>query len=329
MKICPTCRKTYTDETLNFCLEDGSVLTIAPTEAPPTVMMQQPAPTNPSPGIIPPPQTSPSGFGQPQIQTSWNPQSQYTVQPKKSSKTWLWVVGIIGLVVLLCGGGFAGLVGLAIYNAEPTNQAKTNNPTFPPSNSSNTRANTAPPPPSDGRTNLETVDLSRWVQDDATYGNTDYTGGELIMSAKKKGYYFVLVAPKTYTTEDANTRLTVRNIDDADSTMGYGLVFHSNPQPLQQGYAFLIDAKKKRYRVVRHVPQNETEVVKWTNSSAINDGDQANVLEVRDKNGTIELYINDQRITAISNTYGYKDGVPGVYSGDGVRAAFSKLEIRK
>src|SRR5262245_35771259 len=154
MKICPTCRKTYTDESLNFCLEDGSVLTIAPTEAPPTVMMQQPAPTNPSPGIVPPPQTSPSGFGQPQqqIQTSWNPQSQYTVQPKKSSKTWLWVLGILGLVLLLCGGGFAGLIGIAIYNADNSNQSKANNSTFP-SNTANTRANTAPP--TDGRTKVE------------------------------------------------------------------------------------------------------------------------------------------------------------------------------
>jgi hypothetical protein len=176
---------------------------------------------------------------------------------------------------------------------------------------------------------LETVDLSRWVQTDTTYGNTDYTGSELIMSAKRKAYYYVLVAPRNYTTENANTRITVRNVDNADSSMGYGLVFHSNPMPLQQGYAFLIDSKKKRYRVVRHVPQDEPIVIKWTNSSVIKDGDQPNVLEVRDKNGNIELYINDERITSISNTYGYKGGVPGVYSGDGVRAAFSKLEIRK
>ena len=34
--------------------------------------------------------------------------------PKKSSKAWLWVVGILGLVVLLCGGGFAALVGVTV-----------------------------------------------------------------------------------------------------------------------------------------------------------------------------------------------------------------------
>ena len=336
MKICPTCHKSYTDDGLNFCLEDGSVLTLSHGEAPPTVMMQQPPPTNPGPGIAVPPRTNPGGFTpQQQVQTSWDPQPQYSVQPKKkSSKTWLWVVGLLGLGLLLCGGGVVGFVALAIYNAEPSGSNTASNSTTFPSNTSSTRSNTAntrsnTAPPSDGRTSLETIDFSRWVQTDNTYGNTDYTDDELIMSAKKKGFYYVLVAQRNYLTENANTRLTVRNMDDADSSMGYGLVFHSNPTPLQQGYAFLIDAKKKRYRVVRHIPQDEPVVIKWTNSSAIKDGDEENVLEVRDKNGTVELYINDERITSINNTYGYKGGVPGVYSGDGVRAAFSKLEIRK
>jgi len=111
--------------------------------------------------------------------------------------------------------------------------------------------------------------------------------------------------------------------------LGYGLVFHSNPQPLKQDYAFLIDAKKKRYRVVHHVPQDEPVVVRWTNSSAINDGSVANVLEVRDLNGNIDLFINDQKVTSIRNTFGFKGGVAGVYSGDAAKAAFSKLEIRK
>jgi hypothetical protein len=69
--------------------------------------------------------------------------------------------------------------------------------------------------------------------------------------------------------------------------------------------------------------------VRWTNSSAIKDGSQENVLEVRDTNGNIDLYINDQKVTSIRNTYGYKGGVAGVYTGDAARAAFSKLEIRR
>ena len=330
MKICPTCRKTYTDDGLNFCLEDGSVLTLSQGEAAPTVMMQQPPPTNPGPGIVVPP-TNPGGFSQQQVQTSWDPQPQYSVQPKKkSSRAWLWVVGLLGVGLLLCGGGIVGF-GVLVWSIpdSATSNSASNSSTFPSntSNSENRRSNTAPP--SDGRTKVETINLSGWVQPDSTYGNTEYTGGELILSARKKNSYYVMVATRDYTTDNANTRITVRNIDDSDSSMGYGLVFHSNPTPLQQGYAFLIDSKKQRYRVVRHVPKDEPVIVKWTDSSAIKDGDEPNVLEVRDKNGNIEFYINDERITSISNTYGYKGGVPGVYSGDGVRAAFSKLEIRK
>jgi len=318
MKICPSCRKTYHDDGLNFCLDDGSVLTVAAAEAPPTVMMQAPPPTNPNPGM---PQQH-----QPQIQTSWDKQEQYSMQPpKKKSKTWLWVVGIVGLGLLLCGGGVVGL-GVLLYNVPTDVTNGTATPTPPVGTRTPTPTSS---PTNDGRTKLETIDFEGWVQENSAYGNTAYNGGELIMSAKKKGYYYVLVAQRDFQTESANTRLTVRNMDNADSSMGYGLVFHSNPMPLQQGYAFLIDAKKKRYRIVRHVPQDEPVIVKWTNSSAIKDGTQENVLEARDKDGNVDLYINDEKVTSIRNTYGYKNGVPGVYSGDGVRAAFSKLEIRK
>ena len=55
MKICPTCRKTYQDDNLNFCLEDGAVLTVASNEPPPTVMMGQSRPTDPAPGFGVPP----------------------------------------------------------------------------------------------------------------------------------------------------------------------------------------------------------------------------------------------------------------------------------
>src|SRR5687768_10887486 len=34
MKRCPNCRKVYSDETLNFCLDDGAVLGAAPDEQP-------------------------------------------------------------------------------------------------------------------------------------------------------------------------------------------------------------------------------------------------------------------------------------------------------
>jgi len=149
------------------------------------------------------------------------------------------------------------------------------------------------------------------------------------MGSKQKGFYYVLVAPAEYSTDSATTRVSARNIADAATSMGFGLIFHSDPTPLTKDYAFLIDSKKKRYRIVRHEPEKETPVVAWTNSAAIKDGMAENVLEIRDKSGTVELYINGQMVTSIKNTFGYKGGVAGLYSGDGIKAAFKKLEISK
>lgn len=149
------------------------------------------------------------------------------------------------------------------------------------------------------------------------------------MSSKKKGFYYVLVAPEAYTTDKADTRVTLRNVDNAAGSLGYGLIFHSNPTPLQQDYAFLIDTKRKKYRVVYHTPQNEKSVVNWTNSAAIKEGSEENILEARDLDDKIELYINGTMVTSIKNVYGYSGGVAGLYSGDGVKVAFKDLEIRK
>jgi len=52
MKSCPRCGKTYTDDTLNFCLDDGDLLTIHQPEPggyidPPTMVMDQARVTDP------------------------------------------------------------------------------------------------------------------------------------------------------------------------------------------------------------------------------------------------------------------------------------------
>ncbi len=322
MKICPRCQKTYADDNLNFCLEDGTVLNQAGSE-PQTVMINEPRIT----------QGQPQMSGQVGSQPGWNTPQQYSMQPPpKSSKTWIWVLLILGVVVLVCGGGFAGLI-LIGMNADNNKTDITSNrvsTTNRPSNSTSTNSSpTNTTSTTSNRTDLETIDLEPWVKEFSAYGNTEFTGGEFIMSSKKKGFYYVLVAPEEYKTEKADTRVTLRNVDNANGSLGFGLIFHSNPTPLQQGYAFLIDTKKKKYRVVRHEPQNERTVVSWTTSNAIKEGAEENVLEVRDLDDKVELYINGTMVTSIKNQYGYSGGVPGLYAGDGVKVAFKNLEIRK
>ena len=324
MKICPTCQQTYTDDGLNFCLNDGAILSLMSGQnaPPPTVLMNPPRPTN-----------QPNPFGnQTNEQVTWNRQAQSAAQPtKKSSKTWLWAIGILGLVSLLCGGGAVGLLAIAGMSDGGGNTANkfTANYKVPVNDAPNRTISGETNSVSGSRTDVQTIDLEKWVTDSSTYGTTEFINGELTMGAKTKGFYYVLVASELYKTENATTKVIVKNRDQMPSTLGYGLVFHSNPQPLQQDYAFLIDALRKKYRIVYHVPQKENTVVNWTNSDAIKDGPQANLLEVRDADGSMAFYINGVKVTTVANSKGYDGGVAGLYAGDGAKISFSKLEIDK
>lgn len=50
MKICPQCRQTYSDDGLNFCLNDGSVLDSQSATEARTMVFEQPRLTNEFPG---------------------------------------------------------------------------------------------------------------------------------------------------------------------------------------------------------------------------------------------------------------------------------------
>lgn len=311
MKICPRCQKTYTDDGLNFCLDDGATLSLSRDNSiPATVMFNQPRPTNPS-----------QPFGsQPGAPNAWSNPNQTSIQPpRKKSKTWLLVLGILSGVVLICGGGLVGFV----YWAANLEKDKDYNANY------NYNFNVKSPTPAD-RTATKEIDLSKWVDiDESGIGVTSYQDGEFTMSSKEKRYYYVLVSSNKYQTEDATTRVTVRNVDEAKTSLGFGLIVHSNPKPLIQDYAFLIDSENKKYRIVRHVPQDEITVVNWTSSPAIKNGTLGNLLEVRDQNKRMSFYINNQLMTTVNNTDGYAGGVPGLYSSNAIPIAFSKFEVSK
>lgn len=320
MKICPKCQKTYSDAGLNFCLEDGTTLNDSNSvdnSLSATVLLNQPRPTNPNQSFGGQPSPTPAVWGSSTNQSAPN---QFSMQPPpKKSKTWLWAVGIIGGLILLCGGGFTGFVfwAASLENVNPP--ANTSSP----GNSAQT--NSAPV----NNKSVQKIDLSKWVKGDTDIGVTEFTNGEFLMGSKNKGYYYVLASQAIYKTENATTRVTVKNVNEEDTSLGFGLVVHSNPVPLTQGYAFLIDSENKKYRVVRHVPGDEIVVVGWTRSSAIKGGIENNDLEVRDQNKKMNFYINGEFIKAFDNEDGYSGGVTGLYSGDAVQIAFSKLEISK
>jgi hypothetical protein len=268
---------------------------------------------------------------QPGAQGSWNvpPQQPYSMQPaKKSSKTWLWVLLILGGLVLICGGGFVGMlayIGSQVDNNSNFANTFSNKST---SNRSTSNSNDTTTSTSD-RSALTTVDLSEWIPDSAKFAAVEFTDGELFVQNHEKTFYYVLAGTEDQKSVGSDARITVRNVENIETNLGYGLVFHSDTTPLQKGYAFVIDAKRKRYRVVRHSPKNETAVVNWSRSDAIREGTASNTLEVRDQAASVDLYINGTKINSIKNTHGYPNGVVGIYASNALKVAFKDFEVRK
>ncbi len=320
MKICPKCGKTYSDASLNFCLEDGTVLNpMGASEGgslPETVMINQPRQT-----------ASNQPFGNQTENQNWAVPTQVSGASKKSSKTWLWVVGILGAVILLCGGGFAGLL---LLGSMAENEPKWNsNFGSNIANNTSTRTNSSTNNSTDSRSDVSTINLSAWVQEKRDLGITDYRGNEFYMNAAKSNFYYVLVASSTYKSSDATTKVTLRDVESGNNSLGYGLIINSNPVPLIKDYAFLINTRTQKYRVVTHSPGQEKTVVNWKDSSAIKSGSQENVLEVQDTGGQFKFFINGELVETLSSSDSYQNGVPGLYVGGTSPIAFSNLEIRK
>ena len=184
-----------------------------------------------------------------------------------------------------------------------------------------TGQSTTPPP------GVEQIDLSDWVKENSKLGDTAFRAGKFYMRAKwPDRYYYVLVAPEDYSSVGRSTRVTLQNARGLPTQQGYGLVFHSSPEPLVQDYAFLIDTVTRRYRVVRHKSNNEVRVIKWTRSAFIKPGKRWNLLEVRDRGSHVDLYINRRFLRSIRTPFAYKGGQPGLYT-DSTPIAFKDFNL--
>ena len=182
MKRCPVCNRTYTDETQNFCLEDGATLVASNTGA--------------------------SGFGSmPSQSQTWQPQIPTVAQPRKKSKAWIWILGILGVVAVL---GFVGLFGLLAFigsladnnnNDNRTNRSTNNNT----NRSSNSNVNSTANRPSNSNSGLNLVSNSstnpgrlkysemNWGKLDSAFGHGEYIGSEYHVNSKKSDNYYVII----------------------------------------------------------------------------------------------------------------------------------------
>lgn len=319
MKICPTCKQTYTDETLNFCLNDGAILNPLNKDdsGQATVFLPQQQPTNPN---------------QPVKNTTFPNQSfpQYPGQtqnvlppPVKKSKTWIWVLGIVGVLLVLGGIGFIGIVALVATNLDDTDNTSNVNKI------SVNKVEKSPTPVA--FKNVQKDDFSGWRSTNDTYAVSEYRNGEFYITTKIPKYLYVYNTTNTmFKTTDASTKVTVRNVNGVETDLGYGLIVHADPKtPLTRGFCFLIDSSKQSYRVAQHKNKIETTLVDWAKSPSIRSGTQTNELEVKDQSGKMSFFINGQFVTTVNNPGDDGNGIVGIYASGVTPIAYTNLQIGK
>lgn len=340
MKKCPTCNRTFTDDALSFCLDDGSPLLSAgagsgPSSYDPGATIQY----NPGRDTNPPPPSSytpsqPPGFQS--QQPAWSPTPQIGgmqgAKPAKKSKGIYWIIGGIAAVVVLGIGGIILVVVLVGMSSSNNNNATTNNSNSSRnannsnSNTANRNTNTAP---SKVYVAQDDFTVTNWWVGSNAFGKAEYVNGEYQLSGMSEGGYVAVYGPKTYDTKNATTRVTTRSVTGASPGLGYGLTVFSEMKNGQlEDYAFVIrtDAEPA-FRVYLHKEGKETMLVNWTPASQIRTGSATNQLEVRATESEISFYINGQYATSIADTAGYKGGIAGFYASGTSPVAFDDLEI--
>src|ERR1041385_6673845 len=133
MKRCPTCNRTYTDPSLNFCLEDGTPLAAdvdpnATIRYPAARDTAEPPPTEiyrpQSQVVTPRPTTSPPPPPPPPPQ-QWTPPPPAGAPPRKKSNAIWWVLG--GLAALfIIGIGIVVMI-IAVASLNSNSNANTSN----------------------------------------------------------------------------------------------------------------------------------------------------------------------------------------------------------
>ena len=129
MKICPSCRQTYNDDDLNFCLTDGSFLTTMQGNEPKTVYMDQPRITNQTNWGQQQGTQPPATWGQPQNLQQQQMNSPMRIQSQNQTlPTVSLILGILSIFVGCFLGGIplgalavvTGAIGLNNEKKDPS-----------------------------------------------------------------------------------------------------------------------------------------------------------------------------------------------------------------
>lgn len=344
MKRCPSCNRTFTDVSLNFCLEDGTPLVNDTGLDPGATLRYDSRETNPPVTEIYPSQPSSPSPRAPvryEIPTTRTPQpDQWSPLPpmppqKKSNAVWWILGGIVVAGVVVVGVAVMILALASMGSNENTNSnnrnantrvanRNTNNANN--TNGANVNANASLPA-------ITTDDFSEetWGKGTFSYGDISYEDGEYHMRAKENSYLVMYAPSNSHSTENARTSVSVKDVDGGAVSSGYGLIVHGQKTPTSQleDYALLIfTGAQPQYEIIKHKAGVQTTVVPWTKSSAINAGTSVNKLEVRARGSELSFYINGQYVNRITDNE-IKKGVAGFYTSGTSEVAFDDLEIRR
>ena len=334
MKRCPSCNRTYTDVSLNFCLEDGTPLI---SDAPPAFDPHATVRYTEPPSTTPPPADTYRHEGallnqvpeMAQPRPPQTPAAPYVQPAKKSNAVW-WILGGV-LVVGIIGIGVIIMI-LVLTNIGSNQNGSTANTNSRAANrnvnrSSNSNSGTSMP-----KSLSEDFSTQRWTAGNFQYGDIWYADDEYHMRAKERSYLVMYAPSDVYNTENATVRVAVRNVDGNAPLTGYGLIVHGQKSPTNQleDYALLIfTGNEPQYQVVMHKANNQITLVPWTKTPALLSGSSPNKLEARIRGDQISFYANGRYLTRINDSQNYRRGVVGLYTSETSEVAFDNLEIER
>lgn len=335
MKRCPSCNRTYTDPSLNFCLEDGTPLVTGGAMDPnATIRYTGPLDTNPQQADIHRQQgallNQVDATAQPR---QWSPMPP-APQRKKTSAVWwvlggLLVVGVIGVGLVIMLIALASIGSNSNTNAN-VNANRNNNRVVNRNSNSNTNTSNAN---TNAKLPAETVDNfseQKWGTGNFDFGDIWYDGDQYHMRSKESTYIVMYGPTKDYNTANATVRVTTRSVSGTSPASGYGLIVHGEKSSSGdlEDYALLIyNGSEPKYQIVKHKGGQQTALVPWTASRVIRTGTNTNQLEVRVRGNELTFYINRQYIDRITDSENFKNGVAGLYTSDTAEVAFDDLEI--
>lgn len=338
MKRCPRCNRTYTDPSLNFCLEDGTPLIVGGAPDPnATIRYSAPLDTTPS-------QPEPYRQAAPllnQVDATAQPRQWSPMPPtaprRKSGAVW-WIIGGILVVGIIGIGIVIMIIALASIGSNTNNRANTNTV----NRNVNTRVvnrNT-----NANNSNNSNVDVNlpsaltdnfsdpKWGTGNFDFGDIWYDNEEYHMRSKASTYLVMYAPTNDYNTANANVSVTARSVDGTSPSSGFGLIVHgekSSAGALEDYGLLIYTGTEPKYEIIKHKNGQQTAVVPWTVSRTIRTGTNPNQLEIRVRGAELTFYINNQYVDRISDTENFRRGVAGLYTSDTAEVAFDDLKITR